>query len=219
VSDVSLRARDFVTYAGAVTVEAGDAGSLTLVPTQDAGRAGVTFDGAVPPLSPGAALWANFRHVDPMRTNPFAPRRVWHHVVRASETGPILAEELKDFMDQASSLTFLGAPIAVEKLCSADPPPPADDGGLHHSSGCIGVSAYAVTVRGDSDLELKDHTSGHISVDGIDYTVWANDAWEDYFVLDHPEWCIPDEDLSTGLALVARATRYEDVLPAADSGP
>jgi hypothetical protein len=124
---------------------------------------------------------------------------------------------LTDFMDQASSLTFLGAPIAMEKLCSVDPLPPVVDGGLHYSHGCLGVSRYGVTIHGETDLRLTDHTSGHIVVGGIDYTVFANGARDDYFVLDHPDWCIPDEDRSPGLALVARATHYDDVLAVADS--
>jgi hypothetical protein len=218
VSDVSLRARDIVTYAGPVDVEAGDGGSLTLVPVQDGGRHGVRFDGMVPSLSPGATLWANFREADPMRTNPFAPRRVWHHVVKASETGPILAEDLKDFMDRASSLTFLGAPIDLEKLCSLDPRPPVEENGFHISSGCLGVSQYAVTIHGETDLRLTDHTSGHISVGGIDYTVSVNGAWENYFTMDHSDWCIPDDDISPGLSLVARATHYDDALSGGDGG-
>jgi hypothetical protein len=219
VSDVSLRARYLITYAGLVTVETGDGGGLLLLPTQDGGQGGVTFDGTVPPVSPGATLWASFRQVDPMRTNPFARRVVWHHVVRTSENGHILAEDLRDFMDEASSLTFLGAPISLEKLCSADPPPDFVDGGLHYSFGCIGVSRYAVTIHGETDLSLTDHTSGHVTVGGIDYTVSANGALEDYFVLDTTNRCSPDQDRSPRLALVARVTRYQDVLPpAADSG-
>ncbi|HEX7670174.1 MAG TPA: hypothetical protein VF395_11345, partial [Polyangiaceae bacterium] len=148
-------------YDGPVTVESTDAGGLELVPQGDAGASRALFTGVVPMLPAGTTLWASLDRYE-IVGNPYSFRIGEHHVVRRSETGPVLAEVLHTF---AGNTTFLGVPVTVSLLCSHPD--------SVTQSRCLTTQQYSVTVHGDSDVTFAPAPEGHVTVHGIEYAVWV----------------------------------------------